>query len=154
MSRGVLNGLQCRSKLDNWGPTHIHIFVFTDHKNNRFQKKLITQNTNIWIWAPPPPPPPQLSNLLRHRLCWRVGSRKQKLVLVYFIKKFVDGNYRVYILYRFIRPEGLFTHAIFAAISSAIFVFWWMRTSRWVTFIWTFITHPLLHIHQKKKSHY
>ena len=29
-------------------------------KTNRFQKKLITQNTNIWIWAaaPPPPPPP------------------------------------------------------------------------------------------------
>ena len=35
---------QCRSKLDNWGGGHIHIFVFTDHKNNRFQKKLITQN--------------------------------------------------------------------------------------------------------------
>ena len=29
------------------GGAHIHIFVFTDHKNNRFQKKLITQNTNI-----------------------------------------------------------------------------------------------------------
>ena len=47
-----LNGLtiksQCRSKFDNWGGgAHIHIFVFTDHKNNRFQKKLITQNTNI-----------------------------------------------------------------------------------------------------------
>jgi hypothetical protein len=26
---------------------HIHIFVFTDLKNNRFQKKLIMQNTNI-----------------------------------------------------------------------------------------------------------
>jgi hypothetical protein len=26
---------------------HIHIFVFTDHKNNGFQNKLITQNTNI-----------------------------------------------------------------------------------------------------------
>jgi hypothetical protein len=25
----------------------IHIFVFTDSKNNRFQKKLIGQNTNI-----------------------------------------------------------------------------------------------------------
>ena len=25
----------------------IHIFVFTDCKNNRFQKKLIGQNTNI-----------------------------------------------------------------------------------------------------------
>ena len=29
-----------------WGD-HIHIFVFTDCKNNRFQKKLIVQNTNI-----------------------------------------------------------------------------------------------------------
>ena len=26
---------------------HIHIFVFTDRKNNTFQKRLITQNTNI-----------------------------------------------------------------------------------------------------------
>ncbi len=26
------------------GGAHIHIFVFTDHKNNRFQKKLIVQN--------------------------------------------------------------------------------------------------------------
>ena len=47
-----LNGItiksQWRSKFDNWGGgAHIHIFVFTDHKNNRFQKKLITQNTNI-----------------------------------------------------------------------------------------------------------
>ena len=32
---------------------HIHIFMFTDRKNNRFQKELIMQNTNIWIWAPP-----------------------------------------------------------------------------------------------------
>ena len=29
------------------GGAHIHIFVFADHKNNRFQKKLIVQNTNI-----------------------------------------------------------------------------------------------------------
>ena len=46
-----LNGItiksQCRSKFDNLGGAHIHIFVFTDHKNNRFQKKLITQTTNI-----------------------------------------------------------------------------------------------------------
>ena len=50
-----LNGItiksHCRSKFDNLGGggggAHIHIFVFTDHKNNRFQKKLITQNTNI-----------------------------------------------------------------------------------------------------------
>ena len=26
---------------------HIHIIVFTYHKNNRFQKKLIVQNMNI-----------------------------------------------------------------------------------------------------------
>jgi hypothetical protein len=52
----------------------------------------------------------------------------------------------------------LFTLAIFAAISSAIFLFWWMWTSRWVTnvlstcaLIWTFIAHLLVHIHQKKK---
>ena len=31
---------------------HIHIFVFTDRKNNTFQKGLITQNTNIWISTP------------------------------------------------------------------------------------------------------
>ena len=29
------------------GGAHIHTFVFADHKNNRFQKKLIVQNTNI-----------------------------------------------------------------------------------------------------------
>ena len=29
------------------GGADIHIFVFTHHKNNRFQKKLIVQNTNI-----------------------------------------------------------------------------------------------------------
>ena len=34
----------------------IHIFVFTDCKNNRFQKKLIGQNTNMNICPPPPPP--------------------------------------------------------------------------------------------------
>jgi hypothetical protein len=50
------------------------------------------------------------------------------------------------------------TLAVFAAISSVIFFFWWMWTSRWVTnvlstctLIWTFLTHPLFHIHQKKK---
>ena len=31
---------------------HIHIFVFTDRKNNKIQTRLITQNTNIWIWTP------------------------------------------------------------------------------------------------------
>ena len=36
-------------KIDNWGGggAHIHIFVFTDCKNNRFQKKLMMHNTNI-----------------------------------------------------------------------------------------------------------
>ena len=29
------------------GGAHIHIFVFTDRKNNRFQKKLMMHNTNI-----------------------------------------------------------------------------------------------------------
>ena len=29
------------------GGAHIHTFVFTDHKNNPFQKKLIVQNTSI-----------------------------------------------------------------------------------------------------------
>ena len=29
------------------GGAYIHIFMFTDHKNNRFQKKLVMQNTNI-----------------------------------------------------------------------------------------------------------
>ena len=29
------------------GGANIHIFVFTDLKNNRFQKKLIMQNMNI-----------------------------------------------------------------------------------------------------------
>lgn len=43
-----------------WG-AHIHIFVFTDSKNNRFQKKLLVQNTNIWICLPP-----QLPSWIRH----------------------------------------------------------------------------------------
>jgi hypothetical protein len=46
------------------GGAHIHIFVFTDHKNNRFQKKLIKQNTNIWIWASLPPPIIELATAL------------------------------------------------------------------------------------------
>ena len=43
---GMQPWYQWRRQLDNWG-ANIHIFVFTDHKNNRFQKKLIMQNTNI-----------------------------------------------------------------------------------------------------------
>ena len=42
---------------------NIHIFVFTDHKNNRFQKKFVMKNTNIWIL----PHPQIISSLLRHR---------------------------------------------------------------------------------------
>ena len=39
---------QGRSKIDNWGGgADIHIFVFTNHKNNWFQKKSIVQNPNI-----------------------------------------------------------------------------------------------------------
>ena len=36
---------------------HIYIFVYTylDHENNRFQKNLIIQKTNIWICPPPCP---------------------------------------------------------------------------------------------------
>ena len=29
------------------GGDNIHIFVFIGHKNNRFQRKLVMQNTNI-----------------------------------------------------------------------------------------------------------
>ena len=36
------------------GGDNIHIFALTDHENNRFQKDLIIQNTNIWILSPPP----------------------------------------------------------------------------------------------------
>ena len=49
---------QWRSKLDNWAAS-IHIFMFTDHQNNRFENKLTVQNTNIWICTS------QLSSLLR-----------------------------------------------------------------------------------------
>ena len=45
------------------GGTDIHIFVFTNHKNNRFQKKLTVQNLNIWISTP------QLSSWLQPWLC-------------------------------------------------------------------------------------
>ena len=48
---GMLDAVAC-IQLDNffWGGD---IFMFTDRKNNRFQKKLITQNTNVGIYAPP-----------------------------------------------------------------------------------------------------
>ena len=33
------------------GGANIHIFVFTECKNDGFQKKLIRQSTNVWIFA-------------------------------------------------------------------------------------------------------
>ena len=47
-------GNQSCARIDNWVGALIHIFVFTDLKNNPFQKKVIGQNTNIWIISPPP----------------------------------------------------------------------------------------------------
>jgi hypothetical protein len=40
-------GSGAASSIIEGGGANIHIFVFTDHKNNRFQKKLIMQNTKI-----------------------------------------------------------------------------------------------------------
>ena len=40
------NSVQGRRKTVNLG-AHIHIFVLVERKNNRFQKELIMQNTNI-----------------------------------------------------------------------------------------------------------
>jgi hypothetical protein len=65
-----VNDVQWRRQLDNWR-ANIHIFVFTDHKNNRLQKKLIMQNTKIWIFAPSP----QLSSWRRHWWCVRLSMR-------------------------------------------------------------------------------
>ena len=45
---GVANSI-----IGGGGGAHIHIFVFTDHENNRFQTKLTVQNMNISICAPP-----------------------------------------------------------------------------------------------------
>ena len=46
---------------------HVHIFVVTYRKNNRFQKKLFAQKTNIEYMnmspSPPPPPPSTLIEL-------------------------------------------------------------------------------------------
>jgi hypothetical protein len=38
---GLIHGglIQGRRKVDNWGGADIHIFMFTDCKNNRFQRK-------------------------------------------------------------------------------------------------------------------
>ena len=35
------------TRRNNLGGVHIHIFMFTNRKNNRFQKKSVGQNTNI-----------------------------------------------------------------------------------------------------------
>ena len=47
--------MNCRGsrRLIIWVGADIHIFVFTDCKNNRFQKKLMMPNKNIY--QPPPP---------------------------------------------------------------------------------------------------
>jgi hypothetical protein len=64
------NQIQCLNnclRLLSWTIVLILILiVFTYHKNNWFQNKLIKQNTNIWICVPP-----QLSIWLRH---WRIGD--------------------------------------------------------------------------------
>ena len=44
-------------KVDNWEGGHIHIFMFTERKNNRFQKKLIIMwNMHEYMNIAPPPP--------------------------------------------------------------------------------------------------
>ena len=67
---------QWRQKMDNWGGggAHIHIFVFTDCKNNLFQKKLMMQNTNISILAPPPLTFDGSSFLPSHSSCTLCGT--------------------------------------------------------------------------------
>ena len=52
------------------GGTDIHIFVFTDCKNNRFQKKLMMPNKNIRISPPPPPPIIDIPQPLRNCGQW------------------------------------------------------------------------------------
>ena len=41
------------SIIGDWA-AHIHIFMFTDCKSNWFQKKLMMQNANMWIFTPSP----------------------------------------------------------------------------------------------------
>ena len=48
----IIRKYQGQRKIDNWGAGGGHIFVFTECKNNRFQKKLIVQNTT-YEYAPP-----------------------------------------------------------------------------------------------------
>ena len=49
----LVNVRAVASSIIGGGGADIHIFVFTNHKNNWFQKKLIVQNPNIWISALP-----------------------------------------------------------------------------------------------------
>ena len=44
---------QGTAKIDNWG-SNIHVFIFTGHENNQFQKKLIMY-TLTYEYCPPPP---------------------------------------------------------------------------------------------------
>ena len=37
--KSFIDQTQGRRKVDNWGGADIHIFMFTDCKNNRFQRK-------------------------------------------------------------------------------------------------------------------
>jgi hypothetical protein len=42
---------------ENWGGVYIHIFMFTYHKNNRFQKKSASGRTRVYEYTINPPPP-------------------------------------------------------------------------------------------------
>ena len=42
-----LNGVASVVNSGGRGGGNIHIFIFTDHENNKLQNELITQNTNI-----------------------------------------------------------------------------------------------------------
>ena len=47
------NQSQCRKSCSHTKIlTNIQMFVVTDHRNNRFQKELVMQNTNIWKLSP------------------------------------------------------------------------------------------------------
>ena len=97
---------QGRRKIDNWG-AYIHIFVFTDCKNNRFQKKLIFQNTNMWIL-----PPPQLSIFRRPCIsfikCWynrqnskQVHNRQFKILVPKVCREFIPRSLKAEFWYAF-----------------------------------------------------
>ena len=94
------------SSIIGGGGVNIHIYMFTHHKNNRFQKKLIVQNTNIWISAPPP----------NYRACYGpvyeysgIGSRaivNDALHEVKNMRVFTHGSYSAYrIIFNFINDQ-------------------------------------------------